>query len=100
VTTLATQVRVRTFRVDVVVARGDFRLALEIDGRQWHRMTEEQAQRDAGRQRQIVAAGYTVVRFTARESLADPDRCWSEIDAIIRARTAAPHTIEASARRA
>jgi hypothetical protein len=40
------------------------RLVVELDGRAWH-IDRESFQRDRSRQNRLVAAGYTVLRFTA-----------------------------------
>jgi len=55
------------------------RYAIEIDGFEWHDKTPVQAERDKRRERSIQLAGYTVLRFAAREVLADPFKCVREI---------------------
>lgn len=50
-------------------------LAVECDGHDFHERTKEQARRDKGRDRKLVAAGVQVVRFTGSEIFADPLRC-------------------------
>lgn len=84
---VALQVRCALFRLDVVARRGAFQLAIEVDGMTHHRLTDEQIAADYIRQRRIVALGYTVVRFTAREAFANADECWRQIDAILASRT-------------
>jgi very-short-patch-repair endonuclease len=61
-----------------VIARGDLvfalsRLVVEIDGRA-HHVTPEQFQRDRDRQNRLVAAGWTVLRFTWHDLTRRPDR--------------------------
>lgn len=55
------------------------RYAIEIDGFEWHDKTPEQAESDRRRERDIQRAGYTVIRFAAREVLRDPYPCVKEI---------------------
>lgn len=55
------------------------RYAIEIDGFEWHDKTPEQAERDKKREREIQLAGYTVIRFAAREVIRDPMACVCEV---------------------
>lgn len=48
---------------------------VEIDGHIWHEKTPEQVEKDKQRERAIMAAGYRVVRFSAREVFRDPVKC-------------------------
>jgi very-short-patch-repair endonuclease len=50
------------------------RLAIELDGHAWHRRTAEEAQYEAQRERFIVDAGYTVVRYMGAEVMRGPKR--------------------------
>lgn len=84
--TIELQARAATYLIDVVVRRGDFALAVEIDGLQYHTRTGEQVARDYVRERRIVLVGYTVIRFTAQEAFAKSDECWRQIDAILERR--------------
>lgn len=60
------------------------RLAVEIDGHDFHDRTKEQAAADRSRDRALLAAGYHPVRFTGSEVHADPAGCASEaIDVLI-----------------
>lgn len=43
------------------------RLAVEVDGHDFHERTKEQARRDRVRDRSLTASGYVVLRFTASE---------------------------------
>lgn len=65
------------------------RLAVEIDGHEYH-STREQKANDAARDRAIVAAGWTVVRFPGSDVHADPDRCAREFCALVGLRTGTP----------
>lgn len=62
-------------RIDQIVPQ----YAIEIDGFAWHDKTPVQAERDKRRERAIQLAGYTVIRFAAREVLEDPFQCVREI---------------------
>lgn len=73
------------YRLDAVVRRGSFRLAIEVDGMAFHHRSREQVADDYLRQRRIVCMGYTVIRFTAQEAFADPEECWRQINAILEA---------------
>ena len=58
---------------------------VEIDGRDFHEKTKEQAARDKSRDRALTAAGYSVVRFTGAEVYADSAACVAEAISIVRA---------------
>jgi len=88
-TRLALQVRVRSFRVDLVAYRGDMALAIEVDGMGFHHRSSDQVARDYLRERRIVFSGYTVIRFTAVEAFRDSAECWRQIDAILTSRAVA-----------
>jgi very-short-patch-repair endonuclease len=55
------------------------RLVVECDGHEFHERTKEQAAHDRSRDRAMLAAGYTVMRFTGTEIHADVLRCFNEI---------------------
>jgi very-short-patch-repair endonuclease len=82
---LELQVAAGAYRVDAVVTKGAFRLAVEIDGLGFHTMKAEQVAADYVRERRIVCRGFTVIRFTAQEVFADSAECWRQIDAILNA---------------
>jgi very-short-patch-repair endonuclease len=54
------------------VAFPDVRLAVEVDGRAWH-AAGDRFQRDRVRQNALVAAGWTVLRFTWADVMERPD---------------------------
>lgn len=65
------------FHVDFSVHYRDLRLAIELDGHEFHERTKEQAARDKSRDRKLTELGYRVVRFTGSEVWKDPvDCCW------------------------
>jgi very-short-patch-repair endonuclease len=76
----------KTFRIDFVfisrAAKG-LKVAVEVDGHDFHERTKEQAQRDKSRDRLLTQAGYTVFRYTGSEIYRDTDRCVSEVLAYI-----------------
>lgn len=67
------------YRIDLALTAGPRRLAAEVDGFEHHDATPERAERDKGRQRALVAAGWVVVPFAAREVSRDPRRCALEL---------------------
>lgn len=82
---LALQVRCALSRIDVVLRCGRFRLAIEVDGLTYHRLNDEQIAADYIRERRIVVAGYTLVRFTAAEAFSANEECWRQVDLIVAA---------------
>jgi len=79
------QVSCALSRIDFVVSRGAFRLAIEVDGMGFHHANAEQVAADYLRERRIVCAGYTVIRFTAQEAFSNPSECWRQVDEILSA---------------
>lgn len=51
------------------------RVAVELDGHDFHEKTKEQAARDKSRDRDLTEAGWLVVRFTGSEVYRDADAC-------------------------
>lgn len=64
------------YRVDLMLcpAHGPS-VIIECDGHDFHERTKAQARRDRKRERRLIAAGYTVVRFTGSEIWAQPFTC-------------------------
>jgi hypothetical protein len=85
--TLLLNVPAKLYYIDLVAWRGDFRLAIEVDGYAFHHHTPAQVADDDLRQRRLVLFGYTVIRFGAREVFRDPTACWRQVEAIIERRT-------------
>lgn len=54
-------------------------VAVECDGHDYHDKTPEQAQRDKSRDRELIAQGYPVLRFTGREIVRDPRKCADDV---------------------
>ncbi len=69
------------YRVDFLVISkpeeniSPLRLVVECDGHDFHDKTKEQAARDKSRDRDIVAAGFQIMRFTGSEIWNDPFGC-------------------------
>lgn len=55
------------------------RIAIELDGHEFHERTKEQASRDRSRDRAFSIAGFAVVRFTGAEVYSDASSCVSEV---------------------
>lgn len=77
------QHRVAKSRIDFAVHDRGRRLAVEVDGRQFHQKTHEQIAADYLRQRRVAAAGYSVIRFTAVEVFRAPDEAWRQVRAVL-----------------
>jgi hypothetical protein len=79
----------RTYRSDfgclpvVDGAPGSRRVAVEIDGHDFHDRTKEQASADRRRDRAFLSAGITVIRFTGSDVYRDPAPVLSEIVALV-----------------
>lgn len=85
------QAQLGAYRVDFLfddLSKGKRRfLVVELDGHDWHERTKEQAARDKKRDRTLVTAGYSVLRFTGSEIYRNPGSCHQEIvEAILAAR--------------
>ena len=77
---LTPQVTVGPYRVDFAIV--DRRIAVEVDGHEFHH-TREQRTADAQRQRWLSSEGWHLVRFTGSEVYADADACVSELERIL-----------------
>lgn len=61
------------------------RVAVELDGHDWHERTKEQAASDKRRDRMMVAEGWSVMRFTGSEVYLDAADCfWEACTAVAR----------------
>ena len=56
---------------------------VECDGHEFHERTKEQVSRDNTRERELMAAGYVVIRFSGSEIYKDPFHCGFEVLDII-----------------
>ncbi len=66
------------------------RVVIEIDGRAYH-VTADRFERDRERQNRLVAAGWTVLRFTWRDLTERPRYVIDTVRAILATRTPIPH---------
>ncbi len=83
---LDVQRRVGFYRLDVVASNDRCNLAIEIDGMTFHARKYDQVAADYLRERRIVCAGYTLIRFTAQEVFKTTPECWRQVMAILAAR--------------
>jgi len=77
-----------TVHVDFVVTtekQGELKLAIELDGHDFHERSKEQVAKDKSRERSIVKAGYTIFRFSGSEIFRNVRRCVSEVEDLIKA---------------
>lgn len=74
------QYRVGKYRIDFALPIQ--RIAVEIDGHDYHK-TKEQRTRDAARDRWLTIEGWTVIRFTGSEVYANPEACTSQIRELV-----------------
>lgn len=80
------QVEIGRYRADFVYVYPDddkgprYKVAVELDGHDFHEKTKEQAGRDKRKDRALLAAGYYVMRFTGSEVWADPWKCVDEVE--------------------
>lgn len=56
------------------------RVAVELDGHDFHERTKEQASRDKRRDRILAAGGWTMLRFTGSDVYQDPAAVLAEIE--------------------
>jgi len=59
-------------------------IVVECDGHEFHEKTKEQARRDKSRDRDLLAHGYAVLRFTGSEIWRNTRRCVDEIERAIK----------------
>lgn len=80
---LTPQAQVGKYRVDFLlwIQRGDKfgGVVVECDGHAFHERTKEQAARDKSRDRDLLSAGYPVMRFTGSEIYRDPRACAEQV---------------------
>lgn len=75
-----TQVRVGQYRIDwSAELRNGKRLAVELDGHDFHEKTKEQASKDKRKDRHLISCGYTVIRFSGSDVWNDPFFCCREV---------------------
>lgn len=72
------QKRIGRFRADFAVTvkfPNERRVIVECDGHAFHERTKEQAQREKSRDRELLMAGWPVMRFTGSEIHKDAQAC-------------------------
>lgn len=74
----------RSYRVDFLLAaeypQGNIvKIIVECDGHDYHERTKDQAKSDKSRDRDLVANGYAVFRFTGSELHKSPFKCSQEV---------------------
>lgn len=80
------QRKIGRFRVDFAVTLkypNERRVVVECDGHAFHERTKEQAQRDKSRDRELLMAGWPVMRFTGSEIYRDPYACVRQVAAFL-----------------
>ena len=71
---LGQQIPVNGWHIDFAMRkRGwDGRIAIELDGHRFHNLTPEMVKKERVRERDIVMAGFRIIRFTSNEVMNDP----------------------------
>lgn len=67
----------RRFRLDCAIP--STRIAIELDGWQWHGKHLDDFKRDRERDRLLVMNGWKVMRYTAKEVMDDADACATQV---------------------
>lgn len=67
----------RRFRLDCAIP--STRIAIELDGWQWHGKHLADFKRDRERDRLLVMNGWKVMRYTAKEVMDDADACAAQV---------------------
>lgn len=75
------------YRVDFLIYYGDkwnpedkkVSLIVELDSYLWHGKTPEQFEKDIKRERDLIEAGYKVIRFSGREIVRDVESCVEKV---------------------
>lgn len=71
--------------IDLAVFTVDKRLAVEVDGYEFHYASQELAANTLSRARELVCEGWFHIAFTALEVMRDPLRCAEDLIATARA---------------
>lgn len=73
----------RNIRLDFAAFCKKAKVAVELDGHNFHERTKEQARRDKSRDRLLTIEGWKVVRFAGSEVWADPHVCAYQVLTIV-----------------
>lgn len=76
---LFAQVRCVGYKLDLCLWSDGIGLGIECDGFDFHDRTPQQAAYDRARDRELIRACLTVIRFAGTEIYRDPDRCANEV---------------------
>jgi very-short-patch-repair endonuclease len=84
---IAPQYQIGKHRVDFAifingVANEEIKIVVECDGHEFHEKTKEQAARDKSRDRDLLIAGWKVLRFTGSEIWRDYEACTIQVEAL------------------
>lgn len=84
----APQVDVGPYRVDFLFARGRYKepvslIAAECDGHDFHEKTKDQVSRDKARDRELMARGIRVFRFSGSDIWRDAGGCVDQILSVL-----------------
>ena len=71
------------YRADFAFLADGIRIAVELDGHDFHERSKEQAKRDKSRDRAFTRAGWSILRFTGSEVHADAESCVDEAFGIL-----------------
>jgi very-short-patch-repair endonuclease len=69
----------KKYRLDIAFVSEQGRIAVELDGHDFHEKTKEQARRDKSRDRALTKDGWRVLRFAGSEVYADPAGCIQQV---------------------
>ena len=80
---------VGSYAVDFLVVPNDptlqkVKIAIELDGHEFHEKTQQQVRKDKIRERAIVQQGVTVLRFSGSEIVRDGRGCVEEVEKFLR----------------
>lgn len=81
----------KKYRVDFLIIMKDLRrwdepdkkenmVIIEIDSHLWHGTTPEQFEKEKKRERDLMSAGYKIIRFSGREVYRNPVKCIDEVE--------------------
>lgn len=69
------QVRVLSYKIDILLSCGQTFLGIECDGHEWHDTTKKQASADRARDRDLLRIGVRTIRFTGGDIFRDANAC-------------------------
>jgi very-short-patch-repair endonuclease len=77
------QLCVLDYRIDIALTRGTARVAVEVDGMEFHERTQAQAEHDRARDRRLKLLGWDTLRYTGSQVNRDPGGCAQEVFEIL-----------------